>query len=709
MSIRKKIAAVLAAIMTATTLSIPAYAADTEAVMDFVEFIKDNVTVSEDNKVVTLTNDITLDSLGIGIQKQYLNEDGAVTIDLAQHTVTVTSDINALVNFDADVTLKNGTIVMAMADGVVNKDAYAVRNKSGNLAIENLVVQGDRGALYNEIGKIVVNSGTFSAKQYQAVYNSGGDVILNNGTFNAGIYSVSGYNEINGGTYNAVLQNEKKGNVNVSGVDRYADMVINGGSFKHNPTGANITFKDGYKAAIQEDGRYALVEKGPEPEIIAKIQSGKELKFVEEIAEALRTPYTNVELMTDITLAGDLLINDASGLKLCGHVVSGEGYTITVNGGNIENYDTKITGVVGLVQPKVILKSGSVGGCVVLREAEISQDATSVSFSAENYLYSPIIDKLTGDYSKITLIGARTKFLKNYFGELSDESTLISQIKTIAKKDVIDTQDGYYTAEVVMAKTSTENYYYLDDAINSTISAEQPIKVTLNNYIPGNTKITIPENANIELVAKSYLKGSSSLPITIINGGSLKITSNIGTNASNRVILDNNDICVISGGTIIATLQGTGTYNISGGTFSKATLSADAQYVISGGTFATGVLTEHPEWIAEGYEVNSAGTGVQKKVALPTMTTSAATIFTGVNDTKAAAFTTTVQGAEGYTISKFHWNVTSNNVKKFSKEALTDGKTIEGAGEFIFGLIIDGLDDTGAVAKGVINDSIIEQ
>ena len=72
MSIRKKIAAVLAAVMTATTLSIPAYAADTEAVMDFVEFIKDNVTVSEDKKVVTLTNDITLDSLGIGIQKQYL-------------------------------------------------------------------------------------------------------------------------------------------------------------------------------------------------------------------------------------------------------------------------------------------------------------------------------------------------------------------------------------------------------------------------------------------------------------------------------------------------------------------------------------------------------------------------------------------------------------------------------------------------------------
>ena len=120
---------------------------------------------------------------------------------------------NAGMYIDGTATVKNSTFESK------SDRAYALIVNSGSATIKNVIIDGTHGGISVNSGNVIIESGTFSAKNYYGIwitnnYNNT-NVTINGGTFN-GLYGL--YSSIDDG-------NQDDGNVTVT---------INGGIFNGN-------------------------------------------------------------------------------------------------------------------------------------------------------------------------------------------------------------------------------------------------------------------------------------------------------------------------------------------------------------------------------------------------------------------------------------------------------------------------------------------
>ena len=160
----------------------------------------------------------------------------------------------------------------------------------------------------------------------------------------------------------------------------------------------------------------------------------------------------------------------------------------------------------------------------------------------------------------------------------------------------------------------------------------------------------------------------------------------------------------ISGDFSLQTSDLPATLTITDGTIKGKITYCDtnSKVSISGGTFTT---KPDDEYLAPGFSVETDDSGnfivggITAKLA-----TGSAVTAQGVDNTKATGFVTTISGVES--ISSICWEVTGNGATK-STEVFEVGN-VGGEGDVKIGLIIDGLDDSAAVAKATVNGTINE-
>ncbi|MDY4593315.1 MAG: hypothetical protein SO434_07985 [Eubacteriales bacterium] len=168
-----------------------------------------NAAVKVDNAYVVLASDITL-----ATSAEHIIATKDVIIDLGGYTITGVDDVIWVDGQDANVVLKNGSVVSTN---------WAIRVDNGaTLVVDEVEVTAEEACLFvNRASNLTVNGGTYTSNNNLVIMTHGSsgrgknNIVVNGGTFNGNI-TTSGYiaggiyvaNDdtvvVNGGTFNIV-------------------------------------------------------------------------------------------------------------------------------------------------------------------------------------------------------------------------------------------------------------------------------------------------------------------------------------------------------------------------------------------------------------------------------------------------------------------------------------------------------------------------
>lgn len=231
-----------------------------------------------------------IENMNLTDVKEELAEDISLALNTNNSTISGTDDDYVIVNYgDLEIT-GDGTIVNNMKGSIENWGTLYINNlnievkgskygfhvKAGEVEINNLVVNAERGGLNAQGGNVTVNSGSFTTTGYGTnigylVFASlGSNVTINGGDFryegnyykNGVLCAASGATiTVNGGTFGKGGSKKPALLIGDTG-----SIIIKGGTFEFDPTqylvtnddGTGIMLGEGYEVVQGEDGWYTV-------------------------------------------------------------------------------------------------------------------------------------------------------------------------------------------------------------------------------------------------------------------------------------------------------------------------------------------------------------------------------------------------------------------------------------------------------------------
>lgn len=284
------------------------------------------------------------------------------TFETAEDVDGEPGDPACLINNTAAVTVINGGTFNGKADW-----AYAVIS-SGDITINDAVINGRHGALAIDDGTAIVNGSTMTVEGSPAMT----DHLL---------YVESGVLTINGGSYELKDDGGSVGDSLLYG----SNLVVAGGTYNEDPTDY---VANGYKVVNNNDGTYT-VELGIDT-VVAKIGANAYATLSEAVAAAQASD--TVVMVADATETAT-----KGGYNLAGIVhnngctINGNGYTLTVTGAD-STWDCAIYTTGGTIKDLTI--NGAFRGIFT---AGLSSDLYVDNCVIDNVCYTFSADG-SGDY-----------------------------------------------------------------------------------------------------------------------------------------------------------------------------------------------------------------------------------------------------------------------------------------------------------------------